>query len=301
MSASFDSVSQSATQFGVQPILELARPAIMGVLNITPDSFSDGGALFRDNQPAREQILARVQQMLDEGADIIDVGGESTRPGAAPVSEQEELDRVVPVVEMIRQHCNAPISVDTSTARVMTESVAVGAGMINDVRALRREGALQAAAATAVPICLMHMAGEPDSMQQNPSYTDVVTEVRQFLLDRVAACERVGIDRSRLILDPGFGFGKTLEHNLCLFRGLETLAACGFPLLVGVSRKSMIGAMLNRTLDQRLHGSVALALMAVQRGASIVRVHDVAATRDALKVWSIIEEVTAKAVRRRNR
>ncbi len=272
------------------PIIDAQRPLIMGVLNITPDSFSDGGALFQHHKPGRDLILSRVEQMLAEGADVVDVGGESTRPGAATVSEQEELDRVVPVVEMIRRHFDATVSVDTSTAAVMTESVAAGAAMINDVRALRRKGALQAAAATAVPVCLMHMAGEPGTMQKNPRYDDVLATVKQFLLERAAACEAAGIGRSSIILDPGFGFGKTLEHNLSLFRGLPELAATGYPLLVGVSRKSMIGAILNREVDQRVYGSVALALMAVQSGARIVRVHDVAATRDVLQMWSAVAQ-----------
>ena len=267
---------------------KIQHPLIQGVLNVTPDSFSDGGLLHSNNQLDLDLVLNRVEQMQADGADIIDVGGESTRPGAEPVTEQQELDRVIPVVEAIAGRFDIPVSVDTSTARVITESIAAGAAMVNDVRALSREGALEAAAATQVPVCLMHMAGEPGTMQDNPDYDNVVTDVSRFLLDRVVACEQAGISRERICLDPGFGFGKTLQHNIELFKGLPKLAQLGFPLLVGVSRKSMIGAILDREVGERLFGSVALAMLAVQRGAKIMRVHDVAATRDALKILDAV-------------
>lgn len=271
--------------------LDLSVPRIMGVLNTTPDSFSDGGAVHNaDGHLDLSRVLQRVEVMLEEGADIIDVGGESTRPGAAPVSVAEELQRVVPVVEAIASRFEVPVSVDTSTPEVMTAAAAAGAGLINDVRALRRPGALQAAVDSGLPVCLMHMRGEPDTMQQQPHYQNIVAEVADFLGQRVAECRAAGIEREKILLDPGFGFGKTLEHNLELFRGLPQLQQqLGMPLLVGVSRKSMIGAILNRPVEQRMVGSVAAAMLAVQRGASILRVHDVAATADALKILTVIE------------
>jgi len=267
------------------------HPLIQGVLNVTPDSFFDGGQLYRSGRLDIDQVLHRVEQMHSEGVDIVDVGGESTRPGAASVSEQQELDRVIPVVAAIASRFDLPTSVDTSTAKVITESVAAGATMINDVRALRREGAIEAVVAADVPVCLMHMAGEPGDMQQNPEYSEVVDDVSQFLLQRVEVCERAGIRRERMLLDPGFGFGKNLQHNIDLFKGLSKIAELGFPLLVGVSRKSMIGAILDRGVEQRMVGSVALAMLAVQRGANILRVHDIAATRDALKMLAAVSEV----------
>ncbi len=271
-------------------MLDLSTPRIMGVLNTTPDSFSDGGAVHAsDGRLDMSRVLRRVEAMVAEGAAIIDVGGESTRPGAAAVTVAEELQRVVPVIEAISARFDVPVSVDTSTAEVITAAAEAGASLINDVRALRRPGALQAAAETGLPVCLMHMSGEPDSMQQRPEYEDVVQEVRDFLASRVAACEAVGIERDKLLLDPGFGFGKTLQHNLDLFRGLGELQQLGRPLLVGLSRKSMIGALLDKPVEQRMVGSVAMAMLAVQRGASIVRVHDVAATADALKIMTAIE------------
>jgi dihydropteroate synthase len=265
--------------------LDLSRPVVMGILNTTPDSFSDGGSYYRGEHLALDLAVTRARQMLAEGAAIIDVGGESTRPGAMPVSEQEELDRVIPVVERLTAELEALVSIDTSRPAVMREAAKAGAGMINDVRALQREGALAAAAATGLPVCLMHMQGEPDTMQNQPRYQeDVVAEVGDFLQMRMRACEAAGIDRERILLDPGFGFGKTLEHNLTLLRRLPELARLGFPLLVGLSRKSMLGALLQREVNDRLAGSLALAMAAAQRGATIVRVHDVAATVDVLKI-----------------
>lgn len=260
--------------------LDLSRCNIMGILNVTPDSFSDGGTFN-----SLDKALFHAEEMIKQGATLIDVGGESTRPGAAKVSLQEELDRVIPVVEAIHKNLDTIISVDTSTPGVITQSAVAGAGMINDVRALQREGALLAAAATNLPICLMHMQGQPQTMQQAPSYDDVVHDIHDFLEERVDACARVGISKSRLILDPGFGFGKSLEHNYQLLNQLETFNALGLPLLVGVSRKAMIGKVLNeRPADQRLIGSIAAAVIAAMKGAAIIRVHDVAETHDALKI-----------------
>lgn len=263
--------------------LRLSRTAIMGILNVTPDSFSDGGRFF-DHGRATEQAV----RMVEEGADIIDVGGESTRPGATPVSAQEELDRVIPVIEALRQGTTTPISIDSSKPEVMRAAVAAGAGFINDVRALRDEGALGAAAALNVPVCLMHMQDEPRTMQNDPRYGDVMADVRAFLQSRIGACRDAGIAPERIVVDPGFGFGKTLEHNLELLRRLAELRALGVPVLVGLSRKSMIGMALALPVDERVHASVALALVAVQNGASIVRVHDVRATRDAIRTYEAV-------------
>ncbi len=268
--------------------LDLSRPVVMGILNTTPDSFSDGGNSYRDNRLSIDIALRKAEQMLADGAAIIDVGGESTRPGAATVSEQEELDRVVPVVEALVSKLDALVSVDTSTAAVIRESARHGAGMINDVRALLREGALFAVAEIDLPVCLMHMQGQPNTMQGNPVYSDVVTEVRYFLQDRIDACLAQGIAKERIILDPGFGFGKTLAHNLALLQRLSEFSDLGYPLLVGMSRKSMLAQLLNRSVDERLPGSLALALLAAQRDAAIIRVHDVAATVDVLKVLSAV-------------
>lgn len=270
--------------------LDLSNPQVMGVLNTTPDSFSDGGQYYRSERLQLDLALARAEQMLTEGAAIIDVGGESTRPGAAAVSEQQELDRVVPVVEAIVSRLDAPVSVDTSTPEVMRQSAAVGAALINDIRALQREGALQAAAETGLPICLMHMQGEPVNMQQQPHYQSVVDEVRNFFTARISACEAAGIVRERLMLDPGFGFGKSLAHNLTLLRELESFQDYRLPVLVGLSRKSMLGPLLGREVAQRLPGSLALALEAVSRGAVVVRVHDVAATVDVLRVHQALAQ-----------
>lgn len=270
-------------QFG-DSALDLSQPRVMGILNTTPDSFSDGGQHYRNGRLCLDLVLTRAQQMLNEGADIIDVGGESTRPGAAPVSEAEELERVVPVVEVLVRELGAIVSVDTSTPVVMREAAVAGAGMLNDIRALQRDGALDAAAATGLPVCLMHMQGQPTTMQESPRYRDPVDDVKQFLRERVSACEQAGIARQRLVLDPGFGFGKNLNHNLELLRRLPEFAELGCPLLVGLSRKSMLGELLGRDVSERLPGSLALAMAAAERGASIIRVHDVAATADVLKV-----------------
>lgn len=270
--------------------LDLTRPVVMGILNTTPDSFSDGGSYYSGSALDLDLVVRRAEQMLAEGAQIIDVGGESTRPGAATVSEQEELGRVVPVVEALVDKLGALVSVDTSTASVITESAKKGAGLINDVRALQREGALLAAAASGLPVCLMHMQGQPDSMQHNPQYNDVIAEVGDFLRTRIAACHAQGIPSERIILDPGFGFGKTLAHNLALLRRLPELGELGYPLLVGMSRKSMVAQLLNRSVDERLPGSLALAMLAAERGAAIIRVHDVAATVDVLKVLAAVVE-----------
>jgi dihydropteroate synthase len=265
--------------------LDLSRPRIMGVLNVTPDSFSDGGHLYRDGRVDTDALLARAEQMVAEGADILDVGGESTRPGAAPVSETEELDRVATAVEALAQHCDTIISVDTSTPKVMSESARCGAGLLNDVRGFKRPHALQVAAETGLALCVMHMQGEPDTMQTAPAYTDVVHDVSEFLSQRLADVSAVGIDLGRVIIDPGFGFGKTAEQNFELLARLQELCNQGQPVLAGLSRKSMISSVLDRPPEQRLVASVALALMAVERGARIVRVHDVAATFDALSMW----------------
>ncbi|MFC6632852.1 dihydropteroate synthase [Microbulbifer taiwanensis] len=275
--------------------LDLTRPVVMGILNTTPDSFSDGGSYFASGALDLDLALRRAEQMLGEGAAIIDVGGESTRPGAAPVSEQEELERVVPVVEAINANLDALVSVDTSTPAVISAAAAAGAGLINDVRALERPGALEAAAATDLPVCLMHMQGQPGNMQRDPHYDDVVAEVGAYLLDRMEACRAVGIDCERIIFDPGFGFGKNDEHHLALLRNLAFFGKLGngspsdIPLLVGVSRKSMVGRLLNREVHERLPGSLALAMLAAQRGARILRVHDVAATVDVLKMQQLVD------------
>lgn len=263
----------------------MSASVVMGVLNVTPDSFSDGGRFVE-----RDAALRQARQMLDDGAAIIDVGGESTRPGAAPVSSQEECDRVLPVVEALVAELGALVSVDTSTPDVMREAAALGAGMINDVRALRRAGALEAAASTGLPVCLMHMQGEPGTMQAAPEYADVVDEVYQFLEARMAAAEAAGIDTQRLLLDPGFGFGKTDAHNLRLLAKLPRFRALGRPLLVGLSRKSMIGRITGRPVAERLAGSISLALMAAERGAHILRVHDVRETVDALALLKATRE-----------
>jgi len=263
----------------------LETPAVMGILNVTPDSFSDGGRFI-----GHEAALRRVREMIAEGAAIIDVGGESTRPGAPAVAVDEERARVIPVIEAIRSESDIPVSIDTSKPEVMRAAVAAGASMINDVRALREPGALETAAELEVPVCLMHMRGEPRTMQQAPRYDDVVAEVLAFLEARVAACEAAGIPRERLILDPGFGFGKTLEHNLALFRALPRFVATGLPVLVGVSRKSMIGQVLEVPVEGRLAGSLALATLAVAAGAAIIRVHDVKETLQAVRMACAVRE-----------
>jgi dihydropteroate synthase len=263
--------------------LDLSRPAVMGILNITPDSFSDGGVFL-----SRENAIAHARRMTEEGADIIDVGGESTRPGAQPVSVQEEMDRVIPVIEALHEKISLPISIDTSKPEVMRAAVAAGAGFINDVRALRDAGALETAASLQVPVCLMHMQGEPRRMQENPRYRDVLSDIGDFLRARLQAAQVAGIPAQRLVIDPGFGFGKTLEHNLELLRGLKKLQSLGASILVGLSRKSLIGKALGLPVEGRLHASVALALMAVQNGARVVRVHDVGPTVEALRMWQAV-------------
>ena len=256
----------------------------MGILHVTPDSFSDGGRFSQ-----LDAALRHAEAMVAAGATLIDVGGESTRPGARVVSPLEELERVAPVVERIARELDVIISVDTSTPAVMRETARLGAGLINDVRSLQRDGALDAAAATGLPVCLMHMLGEPGNMQDNPHYDDLVGEVGGFLAERVAQCVAVGIAPEQIILDPGFGFAKTLQHNLSLFKHMEALHALGRPLLVGVSRKSMIGLALNRPVGERLYGGLALAALAVTKGARILRVHDVAETVDVVRMLAAVE------------
>ncbi|MFZ5657777.1 MAG: dihydropteroate synthase [Pseudomonadota bacterium] len=266
-------------------VLLLDRPRVMGIVNVTPDSFSDGG-LHADTGAA----VAHALRLVEEGADILDVGGESTRPGADEVPLEEELRRVVPVIERLARETQVPISIDTSKREIMRAAVAAGAGMINDVYGLRREGALEAAASLGVPVVLMHMLGEPRSMQASPQYDDVVADVHRFLAERMFAAEMAGIDRKRLVIDPGFGFGKTREHNLALLANLDAFADLGVPLLAGLSRKRSIGELTGREAPaDRVHGSVAAHLLAVDRGARVVRVHDVAATVDALAVWQAVD------------
>ena len=269
--------------------LDLTRPKVMGILNVTPDSFSDGGDFI-----SPDSAILHAEQMLQDGAAIIDIGGESTRPGANAVSEQEELDRVIPVIEAIKKRLGVIVSVDTSKPAVMREAVAAGAGIINDVMALQASGAIETASQLNVPVCLMHMQGEPRTMQQNPEYVDVVTDVLSFFEQRIDECVAGGISKERLLLDPGFGFGKTLEHNLSLLKNLSEFQHVGLPLLIGISRKSMIGAILDDApVDKRLYGSLAAAVLAVERGASIVRVHDVKPTVDALRVVDAVRMVDA--------
>lgn len=265
-------------------VLDLTRPQVMGILNVTPDSFSDGGRFH-----LRDAALRHAEAMVAAGASLIDVGGESTRPGALPVSAEQELQRVAPIVEAIAAELDVIISVDSSTPAVMLEAARLGAGLLNDVRALRRDGALAAAAATGLPVCLMHMQGEPGNMQQNPLYENLIAEVCEFFTQRLAACVAAGIEADRLILDPGFGFAKNLQHNLSLFKHLPALQVFARPLLVGVSRKSMIGQALGREVDQRLAGGLALAALAVVKGAKILRVHDVPETVDVLRMIAAVE------------
>jgi dihydropteroate synthase len=269
-------------QFGVKT-LDLSSARIMGILNVTPDSFSDGGAFNH-----LDAALSHANAMLDEGADIIDIGGESTRPGAKQVSLQQELDRVIPVIEALHQRFDTVISIDTSKAQVMKEAVAAGANLINDVCALQEPGSLEAAVAAKVPICLMHMQGQPRVMQHNPQYSDVVQEVLGFLQQRMDVCHQAGIAPSQLIVDPGFGFGKTLEHNYQMLAELEIFHQLNVPILAGMSRKSMLGSLLERDIEQRLAGNIAVATIAAQKGAQIIRVHDVKETVDAVKVVNMI-------------
>jgi dihydropteroate synthase len=268
--------------------LDLSKPRLMAIVNATPDSFSDGGELFTGDYLDVELAGRRVEQLVKDGAEIIDVGGESTRPGAANVSVQQELDRVIPIVEWVVGRCDVAVSVDTSSPAVMREAALKGVHLINDVRALTGPDALSAAAQTGLTVCLMHMQGSPVTMQTNPNYQNIVTEVNDYLQQRVIACLDAGMASSKIWLDPGFGFGKTLEHNIELVRKLPELVSLGQPVLVGFSRKSMVGQMLGRPLDERLVGSLALAMMALERGAKILRVHDVVATRDIIDTFVAI-------------
>ena len=263
--------------------LALDRTLVMGIVNVTPDSFSDHG-----RHAASAAAIAHARRLIGEGADIIDIGGESTRPGARDVDEAEELRRVIPVLEQLAGS-GTPVSVDTRKPAVMRAAIAAGASMINDVSALRAPGAIDALAQSNAAVCLMHMQGEPATMQQNPVYRDVISEVRAFLADRVAACRAAGIGDERIVIDPGVGFGKTLEHNLALVSGLREFERLGLPILVGISRKGTLGTLTGRPVGERMPASIAAALAAVARGAAIVRVHDVAATVDALAVWRAIE------------
>ena len=285
------------TQYSAGPVLEcagrrldLSRPVVMGIINVTPDSFSDGATLYRGSNLDIERAMTRAREMVASGAAILDIGGESTRPGASPVSVNEEMDRVLPLVARIAAELETVISVDTSTPVLMREAANAGAGLLNDVRALTREGALEAAAASNLPICLMHMQGEPGDMQVAPHYDDVVEDVCEYLQSRIVSCERQGIARNRLLLDPGFGFGKSVTHNLKLLRELPRLAAIGLPLVVSLSRKLLIGKLLGREVGQRLPASLALAVLAAQRGAAVIRTHDVAATVDAVSMLMALEE-----------
>jgi dihydropteroate synthase len=263
--------------------LSLERSLIMGVVNVTPDSFSDGGLHFD-----RDVAVAHARALIEEGADILDVGGESTRPGAEPVPLHEERRRVIPVIEALAT-CGVPVSVDTRQPALMREAIAAGASVVNDVDALEGPGALESVARSCAAVCIMHKKGDPRTMQQNPHYDDVVAEVRDYLKTRIDAAVDAGIERERIIIDPGFGFGKTQEHNIALLRNLHVLTALDVPVLVGLSRKGMLGKITGRVPRERVHASVAAALFAVTRGAHIVRVHDVTETRDALAVWSALE------------
>ena len=271
--------------------LDLSRPVIMGVINTTPDSFSDGGTLYQSDRLDLELALSRARTMAAEGALVLDIGGESTRPGAAAVGSAEEMDRVLPLVERIAAELDIIISVDTSSPDLMSEAASRGAGLLNDVRALGREGAVEAAAASGLPVCLMHMRGEPGDMQREPVYDDVVAEVEGFLQRRVDVCEKGGIERQQLVLDPGFGFGKTVQHNLQLLDALPRIAQLGLPMLVGFSRKSMIEKLTGRQIEGRLPASLGLAVLAAERGATIIRTHDVAATADAVAMWTALKGV----------
>ncbi len=264
----------------IQTILDSQLPLIMGILNVTPDSFSDGGKF-----DAADTALERALLMVEQGADIIDIGGESTRPNALPVSEAQELERVIPVIQGIRKQSDVAISIDTSNVTVMQEAIKAGVNLINDVRALSRPGAISCAAQSGLPVCLMHMQGQPSNMQDAPQYEDVCSEVERFLSARVTACIEGGIDKKNIILDPGFGFGKTTQQNYQLLNNLKGLQHLGFPILVGLSRKNMIGQATGKPVEQRVAGSVAGALLCAQQGAGILRVHDVAETADAMAVY----------------
>jgi len=271
--------------------LPLDEPQVMGILNLTTDSFSDGGELLDGGKPQLDAILQRAESMVLAGATFLDLGGESTRPGATGVSEAEELDRVLPVLEALKARFDVVISLDTSSPALMREGARLGAGLINDVRSLSREGALEAAVETGLPVCLMHMQGEPRTMQQAPHYEDVVKEVTDYLLERAQQCEAAGITRDKLLLDPGFGFGKNLQHNLTLLHYLERLVISDFPLLIGVSRKRMLGEITGKKEKDRIFAGIAAAVIAVNKGAWIIRTHDVAATVDAVKVCREVSHV----------
>jgi dihydropteroate synthase len=286
--------SHKYLQCGVKT-LDLSKPAVMGVLNLTPDSFSDGGNVFSQSQIDHNKVMSIVSTMIDDGADIIDLGGESTRPGAKPVSVQQELDRVIPVLNKLTANFDSIFSIDTSTPEVIKQAASAGAHIINDVRALRREGSLDAAVESGLPVCLMHMQNQPKTMQNNPEYQDVLAEVLAFLSERKQQCLNLGMQADQIILDPGFGFGKTLGHNISLFNGLSTMAQQDHPILVGFSRKSMIGQILDSDVNDRLIGSVTMALLAAQAiygagGTGILRVHDVKETKQALNIWHATEK-----------
>lgn len=265
--------------------LDISRPLVMGIVNVTPDSFSDGGRHLQ-----RDAALVHAHQLIQEGADLLDIGGESTRPGAPIVGVQEELDRIMPVIEGLRG-TPLPLSVDTCKPEVMRAALAAGVSMVNDINALQHPDAMAAVAGSKAAVCLMHMQGTPQTMQQKPHYQDVVAEVLEFLRVRIAAAQAAGIARERIMIDPGFGFGKTLAHNLDLLRRLDEFSVLGVPLLAGLSRKSMLGAITGQDVGHRVHASVAAALLAVQRGARVVRVHDVGATVDALKIWNAVNGI----------
>ena len=267
--------------------LDLSQPRVMGILNVTPDSFSDGG-----NYLVADHALEHAARMVEEGAAIIDVGGESTRPGAGAVSVEEELRRVIPVIKALNAALDVPVSIDTRKPEVMQAAVVAGAGLINDVTALQAPGAVELAAQLGVPVCLMHMQGTPESMQDQPTYENVVTEVKGFLLERAEACMQHGIDREKILLDPGFGFCKTTAHTLQLLQQLEQLVEAGFPVLVGLSRKSMIGQILGLPVDKRLHAGLALAALAAWQGAAIVRCHDVQETREAILMCQAVRDAS---------
>lgn len=270
---------------GKQLLFDASKPIVMGILNVTPDSFFDGGKFDVVNK-----AVEHARQMSADGAEIIDIGGESTRPGAAPVSVQQELDRVIPVIEILGEEFT--VSIDTSKPEVMRTAVKAGASIINDVHALRAKGALEAVAELDVPVCLMHMQGESRTMQIEPQYINVVQEIKAFLLERVELCKKAGIQKDKIMIDPGFGFGKTLQHNLLLLKHLKVFVETGFPVLVGVSRKSMFGQLLDLPVDERGHASLAAAVVAVMNGAQIIRTHDVKSTIEAIKVCYSIQSVT---------
>lgn len=265
--------------------IPLDQPRVMGILNVTPDSFSDGGQFHQ-----LDAAVLRAEKMLAAGCDFIDIGGESTRPGAKDVSEQQELDRVIPVIEAIRARLDCVVSIDTSKAAVMRDAVAAGAGLINDVRALQEPGALYAAVDAGVPVCLMHMQGQPRTMQSNPQYGNVITEVSDFLRERAQICQQAGIEQQQILLDPGFGFGKSVQHNFRLLAHMDKLHQLGYPLLVGMSRKSMLGAVTSKPVEQRLAASISAATIAMLQGAQIIRVHDVEETSDALAIVQALNE-----------